>query len=297
MGALSAEVLGVIMAMVDGEPCVLTLGDPPRLPAGPLAPTDGSMQAATRAWVEQQTGQKLGYLEQLYTFSDVDRAGAPSLQLSISYLGLTADTGRAGTTLGGWRSWYELMPWEDLRGGSPYVATLLAQWSAADPDATEVRQLRCAVTFGLDGHPWQPELALQRYELLYEAGLVPECPDRWRRPDGDLVAGDRMLGDHRRVFATAMARLRAKIQYRPVVFELLEEEFTLRELQSCVEALAGRTIHTQNFRRLIDQQDLVEETPHFADTGGRPARLHRYRRAVHQERQAAGTKLPTSRVR
>jgi hypothetical protein len=92
--------------------------------------------------------------------------------------------------------------------------------------------------------------------------------------------------------------LRAKIQYRPVVFELMAPEFTLGQLQDCVEALAGRAVHTQNFRRLIEQQALVEDTGQVhAETGGRPARLYRFRREVLQERHAAGTKLPTTRSR
>jgi len=128
-----------------------------------------------------------------------------------------------------------------------------------------------AITFGLDGQAWQPDLVLQRYELLYESGLVPESPAEWRRPASELAPGDRMLGDHRRVLATGLARLRAKIGYRPVVFELLSPTFTLRQLQDCVEALAGRAVHTQNFRRLIEQQALVEETGEVdGDTGGRP---------------------------
>ena len=127
---------------------------------------------------------------------------------------------------------------------------------------------------------------------------MPESPSDWRRADDELVPGDRMVGDHRRVLATGLARLRAKIQYRPVVFELMAPEFTLGQLQDCVEALAGRPVHTQNFRRLIDQQALVEDTGQVdADTGGRPARLYRFRREVLQERQAAGTKLPTTRSR
>lgn len=107
-----------------------------------------------------------------------------------------------------------------------------------------------------------------------------------------------MLGDHRRVLATGLARLRAKIGYRPVVFELLPDEFTLRQLQDCVEALAGQQVHTQNFRRVIEQQDLVEETGDvLAGTGGRPARLYRFRRQILAERSVAGTKVPITRVR
>ena len=48
-----------------------------------------------------------------------------------------------------------------------------------------------------------------------------------------------MLFDHRRILATAIARLRGKMKYRPVVFELMAPTFTLLELQRAVEALAG----------------------------------------------------------
>ena len=75
------------------------------------------------------------------------------------------------------------------------------------------------------------------------------------------------------ILATAIARLRAKIKYRPVVFELMAPTFTLFQLQRSVEALAGRRLHKQNFRRLIEQQALVEETG---------AGRHRHRRAAGQ---------------
>jgi hypothetical protein len=90
--------------------------------------------------------------------------------------------------------------------------------------------------------------------------------------------------------------LRAKIKYRPVVFELMPPWFSLGQLQRAVEALAGRRLHKQNFRRLIEQQALVEETGGVAtETGGRPAKLFRFRRAVIVERAMAGTKLPLAR--
>ncbi|GAA2180772.1 hypothetical protein GCM10009785_13020 [Brooklawnia cerclae] len=297
--AVSAELLAVVVAMVEGEPCVLTLGAPPRLPAGPLMPGHRSLQTATRAWVEEQTGRTLGYLEQLYTFAGVDRAEAPGRRISISYLGLTTPDDSTG--IGRWHPWYDLLPWEDLRSGAGLPATVvpsLTAWTQSDPAFAGNRRQRCAITFGLDGQPWQPDLVLQRYELLYEVGLLPESPAEWRLPDTDLVPGERMVGDHRRVLATGLARLRAKIQYRPVVFELMAPDFTLRQLQDCVEALAGTVIHTQNFRRLVEQQELVEETGGVdASTGGRPARLYRFRRQVLQQRSVAGTKLPAARVR
>ena len=143
----------------------------------------------------------------------------------------------------------------------------------------------------MDGQRWNEELVLQRYELLWEAGLVPEAGRT------GAALGRPMSLDHRRILATGIARLRAKIKYRPVVFELMPPTFTLLQLQRAVEALAGRLLHKQNFRRLIDQQDLVEETGELAtETGGRPAKLFRFRGEVLAERAVAGTKLPLVRA-
>jgi hypothetical protein len=109
------------------------------------------------------------------------------------------------------------------------------------------------------------------------------------------MPGQAMILDHRRILATGIARLRAKIKYHPVVFELMPDEFTLLQLQRCVEALAGKPVHKPNFRRLIEQQELIEETGEMSqDTGGRPAKLFRFRGAVFAQRAIAGTKLPIS---
>ena len=72
--------------------------------------------------------------------------------------------------------------------------------------------------------------------------------------------------------------------------------FTLLQLQRAVEALAGRLVHKPNFRRLIEQQELVEDTGATdPDALGRPAKLYRFRRSVLAERAVAGTKLPLTR--
>ena len=178
-------------------------------------------------------------------------------------------------------------------GVSIGTVPLYGGWAdGADDAATRrERQRRIGITFGQDGRTWNEELILQRYELLWEAGLVPEAP----RPSAP-VEGDAMTHDHRRILATGIARLRAKIKYRPVVFELMPPRFTLLQLQQAVEALAGRRLHKQNFRRLIEQQDLVEETGDMAtETRGRPAKLFRFRRDVVAERAVTGSKLPLAR--
>ena len=96
---------------------------------------------------------------------------------------------------------------------------------------------------------------------------------------------------------TAIGPLRGKIKYRPVIFELMPPAFTLLELQRTVEALAGVRLHKQNFRRLVEAQGLVEETGETStETGGRPARLVRFRREVLLERPAPGLRLPRQAV-
>jgi hypothetical protein len=301
---ISVDLIAVLAAVTEGEPRVMTIGDAAALPSGLLEPGQRSLQSALRAWVERQTHHPLGYMEQLYTFADSDRAedeGAPRA-ISISYLGLTREGPPSGTYAASWRSWYDYFPWEDRRAGEPgFIAALLVpalrEWTNGPVTQGRNRWQRVAIAFGQDGCPWNEELTLQRYELLYEAGLVPEAQRGRLSPARPRLPGRPMIGDHRRILATGIARLRAKIKYRPVVFELMPPAFTLLQLQRCVEALAGRLVHKQNFRRLMEQQELVEETGTTTpETGGRPAKLFRFRHAVLAERAAIGTKLPLAKA-
>jgi len=309
---IAADLIAVLVAVTAGEPRVLTIQDQRALPSGPFELEHRSLQSGLRAWVERQTKHPLGYVEQLYTFADKDRAGTGQQVVSISYLGLTREQPVSAALEPRWLSWYAFFPWEDHRIGAPsmiaeVILPRLEAWArdARDPSLRQARTQRATITFGLDGRAWNEELVLQRYELLYEARLIPEAlrgsnSTPWRSPaaaEGIAVPGRAMILDHRRILATGIARLRAKIKYHPVVFELMPETFTLLQLQRCVEALAGRLVHKQNFRRLIESQELVEETGETAqDTGGRPAKLFRFRREVLAERAIVGTKLPISRA-
>ncbi|MGX7706084.1 NUDIX hydrolase [Methylobacterium sp. Gmos1] len=307
----SAPMVGlaaVILAATLDDPRVLTVpvaGQPAGrgegLPAGPLEPAHPTLERGLRAWVERQTGQSLGYVEQLYTFGDRNRRpGGEGLEpddgrhaLSVAYLALVREARPAEDSA--WQSWYRYFPYEDRRSGRPAaldaIITRLDAWAAAAPDPEERRRRgdRIGLTFGAAGSGWNEERVLERYELLFEAGLVPEAGA------SDVLAGQPMAFDHRRMLATALGRLRGKIKYRPVVFELMPPAFTLGQLQRVVEALSGTLLHKQNFRRLVAQQGLVEETEAVtAETGGRPARLMRFRREVLLERPAPGLRLPSS---
>jgi hypothetical protein len=292
---VSAELIAVVVAVTDGAPRVLTIGGGGALPSGPLDTHQGSMQAGLRAWVERQTRCRLGYIEQLYTFADRASGGQG---ISISYLGLTREATVPAGIAAAWQDWYRYFPWEDARGGASLIEETiipsLTAWVNASPaGAAPSRRQRMVLCFGAGGAPWNEDLALSRYELLYEAGLVREAARDGRPAHGAFVPGAVMEHDHRRILATAISRLRAKIKYRPVVFELMPEGFTLLDLQRAVEALAGHALHKPNFRRLMEE--LVEETGQMVVAGGRPAKLFRFRARILAERGLAGTRLPLAR--
>lgn len=307
-GRMAAQLPGVvvgldavIVAVTADAPRVLVVehadGDD-ALPSGPLdLEQHQTLERGLRGWVERQTGITLGYVEQLYTFGDRyrdprERGGGPRV-VSAAYLALVREGAQARHRGSTFRDWYEFLPWEDWRDGRPpsidrALKPALMAWAGTDAQ----RRDRVLLAFGIDGAPWDPERTLERYELLWEAGLAREA-----QRDGHaawtvapLAAGGRPLAlDHRRMLAQALGRLRGKLRYRPVVFELLPEEFTLLALQRVVEALAGSRLHKQNFRRLVESAGLVEGTGRTTQSGrGRPAELFRFRREVFRERPAPG---------
>ena len=320
----------VVVAIHDGEAVALTVRPPdPRtgaastltgLPSGPFDPAgQRTFELALRAFVTEQTGFQLGYVEQLYTFGDEGRdapladlggGAADGRIISVGYLALTPEAVETPAPDTEWTPWYRFFPYEDWRRGRPAVidqtlAPALRAWAArARGEAGEQRLARARALFALDGARWNEERVLDRYELLYEAGLAPEAERDRRRvsgvdaPEPSAVAGRGlpMVSDHRRILATGLARLRGKIKYRPVVFELAPATFTLFSLQRMVEAISGVMLHKQNFRRMVERTGLVEGLGRFdEETGGRPAELFRFRRKAVAASPASGLSLPMLR--
>lgn len=298
----------VMVAVKDDVPLVLATrretGEE-ALPFGAFDPDrHRTLDLSLRGWVREQTGFELGYVEQLYTFGDKDRempeatlAGAPpnARVISIGYLALTPDARPAGDSFeADWQSWYRYFPWEDHRNGRPalideQIAPRLLTWAAGN----ENRQERARSAFALDDARWIEERVLDRYELLYEAGLATECARDAGLPNPDVRLGEPMASDHRRILATAISRLRGKIKYRPVVFELMPERFTLSALQRTVEGVLGLSLHTQNFRRALEKTGFVEGTGAMeTGTGGRPAELFRFCREHAQAMASMGLSAP-----
>ncbi|MEB3753952.1 NUDIX hydrolase [Acinetobacter sp. MD2(2019)] len=298
----ATELVAVLIAVTDFSARVLTIQDASLLPHGPLTPIHHSLQAGARTWVQQQTEQPLGYMEQLYTFVDINRSKKIGHHVVyISYLGLVKEADEHSLNLDAkWQDWYDYFPWEDLRQGRSQhiieqILPHIQNWvdSAPSTRIRHMRQQRMNLCWARDGFTWHEENTLLRYELMYEVGLIPESPFFDDRLPPSIV-GKEMQNHHRRVLATAMSRLRAKMQYRPVIFELMPPEFTLFQLQQSIEALNGVELHKQNFRRLINNQNLVEATgKESTPERGRPAQLYRFKSDVLQESLLSGYKFPT----
>lgn len=161
---------------------------------------DETLDEAARRELEEETGLRKIFLEQLYTFSQVDRDPRERV-VSVAYYALV-----------------------NLRDHQVHAAT----------DA------RDAGWFGVHD---VPSLAFDHAEIL-RAGLE---------------------------------RLRGKLRYQPVGFELLPRKFALSELQHLYELVLERTLDKRNFRKRVLAMDLLEETDEVQqDVAHRAARLYRF---------------------
>lgn len=317
-----AILLNAVLAVVeDGQPKSLCVKRAGRLglPYGPFDPErHRTFDLGLRSWVEQQTRVTLGYVEQLYTFGDKGREApaavisggdAEARVVSVGYLALAPEPAKVAARDAQWRGWYEFFPWEDWRRGEPAmlgeaILPALSSWGsrAAGAAQSRERRARIALAFGLGETGWEEERALERYELMYEAGLVAEASRDRAAAGGEAESLDRaaltgtglaMTSDHRRILATAIGRLRGKLKYRPVIFELMPAEFTLLALQKSVEAIVGFDLHKQNFRRSVVEAGLVVKTgATVQQQSGRPAALFRAAPSLRADGAAHGLAIP-----
>ena len=178
----------------------------------------------------------MGYVEQLYTFVDGERkthkvcpfcmlATLGWLKKRLPTVSILMPLGKIGMII--FHGKIGVIAVSPLR-----FCQVCMLWVDAGND-TQERQERAktgSIMLGFISLFVVEEQVLLRYELLYETGLVAESP--WQNPNFDFRhTGRFMQHSHRRVPATALARLRAKIKHRPVIFELMADEFTLFQLQ------------------------------------------------------------------
>ncbi|MGA9658675.1 MAG: NAD regulator [Asticcacaulis sp.] len=309
---LIIELSAVVVTVRDNEALVLCLNLPDgeetfALPSGPFVPQNHrTFDLALRAFVREQTGFDIGYVEQLYSFGDDGRQGIAATApddgrvVSIGYLALTPEADFQARFDAKWVPFHRFFPWEDWRKGdiNPNIEALrstLSRWGAKAETASEraLRTRRVTTLFPEDFAHWNEERVLERYELLYGARLTGEACREYGLTATYSANGDPMASDHRRILATGLSRLRGKLKYRPIIFELMPAQFTLLELQKSLEALTGLRLHKQNFRRGLERTGFVRPLGLMRDdTGGRPAELYSYDDGQFRFGPSLGLSLP-----
>ncbi len=134
-------------------------------------------------------------------------------------------------------------------------------------------------TFGDPGRdPRHRVITVAYFAAVPTTDVVPAAADkaqrvRWWSVD-DLPP---LAFDHADILNYARTRLRYKLEYTAVGFELLPDEFTLTELQTAYEIVLGEELDKRNFRRKILSARVIEPSGNYRTGDGRPAQLYRYR--------------------
>jgi 8-oxo-dGTP diphosphatase len=154
-----------------------------------------------------------------------------------------------------------------------------AQRTLAEETGLSQVYLEQLFTFGEPSRdPRDRVITVAYYALVPTAKVVPCATQdsehvRW----WSLASLPSLAFDHADILEYALTRLRYKLEYTAVGFELLPEQFTLTELQTAYESVLGETLDKRNFRRKILGAGVIEFCDGHRSGEGRPARLYRYR--------------------
>ena len=146
-------------------------------------------------------------------------------------------------------------------------------------------------TFGDPGRDPRGRTVTVAYYALVQPGehRVVAASDARAARWYDVSALPRLAFDHDRVIETALARLKGKLRYQPIGFELLPRKFTLTQLQKLYETILERALDKRNFRKKVLSLGILEELDELeSGVARRPARLYRFDEAAYKKRTNQG---------
>lgn len=221
------------------------------LPGG-FVNMDESLDMAALRELKEETNIDDIYMEQLYTWGDLRRDPRTKV-IGCSYMSLV-DSSRLDIKAGDDAddaAWFKvkasIVGQKKSNTGEGYRVENIVRLELTDDEVVLNASVRVDKTF--DGNVVRVER-----ELLESGGIA---------------------FDHAKIIEYAVERLRNKIEYTDIAFNLMPERFTLTELQQVYEVILGKELHKANFRRKI--ADMVLETEDYErDAGHRPSKLFRY---------------------
>lgn len=134
-------------------------------------------------------------------------------------------------------------------------------------------------TFGaVDRDPRERIVTVAYYALVNLSGHAVQATTDARSAAWFSVNDlPKLAFDHRKILDVALERLRGKVRYQPIGFELLPEKFTLRQLQHLYEIILDRPLDKRNFRKKVLSMGIIKETNEIeTDVAHRAARLFRF---------------------
>ncbi len=269
----SAEICAVLAAADPSGLYILTLAGRQKgqgqaqthaLPSAPFDATRGqSFEDRLHDWASVHTTAQIRHILQI---GATNRRG----RIRIGLLALVSDRNAFMPRGAHWTPIEEIFPWEHWLSGEPsslsdVLRPALTDW-AQGKGANAPRQARDEMLFAASAKYWEPVQCADRFDVLYQAGLLPEA---LRDRTGAMVSmrrrhaaiyGQIMQGDDRQTLAQALALLRRETGQSSILPALLPTPFTLGVLQNTVEVVIGLPLHTQNFRRDIVRSGMISKT-------------------------------------
>lgn len=205
------------------------------LPGG-FVDINETIEEATNRILAKEVNLHNIYMEQLYTFSDVNRD--PRMRIvSTSYMALV-DKNKLTDKLSAKASWFNVRVLED----------------------------ELTINITLDN-------GIDTLDVVIEKTIVEQTTDRYKY---NIIKNNFIAFDHALVIATGISRLKNKIEYTDIVFNMMPEYFTLGELQQVYETILDKKLLDPAFRRII--ADKVIKTSKYKTGGGhRPSALFKYK--------------------
>lgn len=218
------------------------------LPGGFVQPGESLDEAARRKLQEEANSGDI-YMEQLYTWGDVAR-DCRTRALSVSYMAL-ADSARMNDETSAEAAWFT-------------VSCKLCQEQKTVTASGYILQQLIKLT-----------LSNEEHELSAAIRMIKTVDNKLTRVEREIVVGNGIAFDHAKIIGYGIQRLRNKIEYTDIVFNLMPERFTLTKLQQVYEVILDTVLLKANFRRKI--ADMVLETDEYArDAGHRPSKLFKF---------------------
>ncbi|MDP4183470.1 MAG: NUDIX domain-containing protein [Bacillota bacterium] len=221
------------------------------LPGGFVAINESLDEAAKRE-LKSETNIDNIYMEQLYTWGDVDRDPRTRV-ISASYMALVDRT---------------LL---DIKAGDDAEDAL---WFDIKSRVIEEKKINCEKGYTIE-KVVDINISNKEITLGVKVKVIEIFEGRVVKVERDIIESKGIAFDHAKIIEYALERLKNKIEYTDIAFNLMPELFTLSELQQVYEIILDKELLAAAFRRKV--AEMVIETDHFTkDAGHRPSKFYRF---------------------